>query len=251
MRIAAVVLDWAGRATARLIGETLEAEGDSLDILENTSPGGLPSLSAQGFAEYEGLVFIMAAGIAVRMIAPHLENKYEDPAVVVLDHARRYAVSLLSGHEGGANRLAYLVAEATGAEPVVTTGTETGKTVTLGIGCRRGVKREDVVDSIARGCGAAGVELGEIRVAATTDFKRNETGLKEACRELGIPLRFFSAARINALRGDFEENEVTLRQLGLNAVAEPCALLAGREAKLILPKTIYTDTTVALAREES
>jgi cobalt-precorrin 5A hydrolase len=251
MRIAAVVLDGAGRATARLIAETLEAEGDTLDIIENSSPGGLPALTAEAFTEYEGLVFIMAAGIVVRMIAPYLKNKYEDPAVVVLDDARRYAISLLSGHEGGANGLAYRVAEATGAVPVVTTGTETAKTVTMGIGCRRGAKREDIVDSIAQGCAAAAIEIGEIRLAATVDLKRDEAGLKEACRELGLPLRFFSASRINSLRGDFEENEITLRRLGLAAVAEPCALLAGREAKLILPKTIYTDTTIALAREES
>jgi cobalamin biosynthesis protein CbiG len=250
MRAAALVLGAPGRRSARLIAETLEKEGDTLDILENTDPGGLPALVAEAFGEYEGLVFVMASGIVVRMIAPHVRSKYEDPAVVVLDDARRYAISLLSGHEGGANRLAYRVAAATGAEPVITTGTETAKTVILGIGCRRGVKREDIVSAIERGCAEAEIDIAEIRLAATVDLKRDESGLKAACRELGLPLRFFSASRINALKGNFEENEVTLKRLGIAAVAEPCALLAGREARLILPKTIYTDTTVALAREE-
>ena len=76
------------------------------------------------FHRYRGHVFIMSTGIVVRMIAPLLRRKTEDPAVVVMNETGAHAVSLLSGHLGGANRLAERVAAVTGAEPVITTATD-------------------------------------------------------------------------------------------------------------------------------
>jgi len=79
---------------------------------------------AQAFDRFSGHVCVMAAGIVVRSIAPVIRHKCMDPAVVVVDEGGRYAVSLLSGHIGGANRLARTVAAAIGAEPVITTATD-------------------------------------------------------------------------------------------------------------------------------
>lgn len=79
------------------------------------------------FHRYDALVFIMAAGIVVRMIAPHLENKLQDPAVVVMDEQARHVVSLLSGHIGGANLLTQQLARGLGADPVITTATDVEK----------------------------------------------------------------------------------------------------------------------------
>ncbi len=70
------------------------------------------------------LLCIMASGIVVRLIAPLLTRKSTDPAVVVLDEKGRFAVSLVSGHLGGANRLACEVAALIGAEPVITTASD-------------------------------------------------------------------------------------------------------------------------------
>jgi cobalamin biosynthesis protein CbiG len=67
------------------------------------------------------IVLIMAAGIAVRMIAPHLGNRWEDPVVVVLDDGGRNVISLLSGQWGGANALAGDIARVLGANAVITT----------------------------------------------------------------------------------------------------------------------------------
>jgi cobalt-precorrin 5A hydrolase len=86
--------------------------------------GGIYPLVARLWPDCDGFVFIMAAGIVVRTIAPLLQAKDRDPAVVVLDDAGRFAVSLLSGHVGGANALARLCAELTGSVAVITTATD-------------------------------------------------------------------------------------------------------------------------------
>lgn len=76
------------------------------------------------FSEYDGLIFVMAAGIAVRTLAPLLVSKMSDPCAVVVDQQCRFAVSLLSGHIGGGNALARLIGERTGARAVITTATD-------------------------------------------------------------------------------------------------------------------------------
>lgn len=78
----------------------------------------------QLFAGYRGLVCIMATGIVVRLLAPCLQGKDKDPAVVVMDEKGRFAVSLLSGHLGGANDLAEELAEMCGGQAVITTATD-------------------------------------------------------------------------------------------------------------------------------
>jgi cobalt-precorrin 5A hydrolase len=87
-------------------------------------PDDLKSLIAGLWKKYDGFVLIMATGIVVRIIAPLLESKETDPAVVVMDDAGRFAVSLLSGHLGGGNELAERCAFATGARAVITTATD-------------------------------------------------------------------------------------------------------------------------------
>ncbi len=112
----------------------------------------------EAFQRYRGLIFIMAAGIVVRLISPLLKGKDVDPAVVVMDEGGRYAISLLSGHLGGANRLAERIGRLTGAQPVVTTATDVHglpsiEAIASSIECRiEGVERIKSVNSaILRG----------------------------------------------------------------------------------------------------
>ena len=84
----------------------------------------LREIVAETFHRYTGHVFLTAAGIAVRGIAPLLQGKEKDPAVVVLDQKGEYAVSLLSGHLGGGNRLAREMAAILGGRAVITTATD-------------------------------------------------------------------------------------------------------------------------------
>ncbi|MGW0208389.1 precorrin-3B C(17)-methyltransferase [Streptomyces sp. NPDC003233] len=76
------------------------------------------------FAECEQLVCFLATGAVVRLLAPLLGDKTADPGVVCVDEGGRFAVSLVGGHGGGANELAREVGELLGAEPVVTTATD-------------------------------------------------------------------------------------------------------------------------------
>ena len=78
----------------------------------------------KAWKECRKLVFIMAAGIAVRTIAPLLQDKKTDPAVVVIDEKGRHVISLLSGHLGGANTLAKEISEVAGGEAVITTASD-------------------------------------------------------------------------------------------------------------------------------
>jgi len=86
--------------------------------------GGIKSLLENAWEEYDGLIFIAATGIAVRMIAPYIKNKTLDPAVVVIDDLGKFSISLISGHLGGANELARCLADKIKATSVITTASD-------------------------------------------------------------------------------------------------------------------------------
>lgn len=104
----------------RFLPDGADADDDS-DI---TRFDRLSTAVSREFGAFDSHVFIMSAGIVVRVIASLITHKLKDPAVVVVDEAGRFAISLLSGHVGGANALARSVAAVIGAEPVITTATD-------------------------------------------------------------------------------------------------------------------------------
>jgi precorrin-3B C17-methyltransferase len=197
---------------------------------------------ALAFPRYRGHVFVMAIGAVVRMIAPLLESKWRDPAVVCVDEAGRFAVSVLSGHAGGANRLAEEVAAVLGAQAVVTTASDVlPRNLVLGIGCDRGAPPDLVARGVETLLTRHRLALASVRVIATIDLKADEPALRALAERLACPLRLFGAAELDAAPGVESFSETVRRHVGTRAVAEPAALLASGAGHLLVPRQIYTE----------
>lgn len=88
-------------------------------------------LVASLFRSHDALVCIFSLGAVIRMVAPYLVDKKSDPAVVVIDDRANHVISALSGHLGGANALARLLASFLGAKPVITTAADVNETIAV------------------------------------------------------------------------------------------------------------------------
>lgn len=110
---------------------------------------------AETFTAYDCHVHVISVGAVVRMIAPLLENKKVDPAIVCVDDAARFAICVLSGHVGRGNAFTERVAAALGATPVVTTASDVRGTLTVDIlGRELGWMLDDADRNVTRGCAA-------------------------------------------------------------------------------------------------
>jgi cobalt-precorrin 5A hydrolase len=258
-----------------------------------------PDIFSEIFPHTRRIVAIMSMGIVVRSIAPLLNDKWNDPAVVVVSPDLVYAIPLIGGHHG-ANELAKELS-ALGIQPVITTATEAagrdsvegvgercgcdivnrestrqvnaamldidvplfavkgpgiviaGPDVSIllkkgeysvGIGCRKGVKKEEVLDAIRNALAEKGVAKDDVLVYATTRKKLNESGLTEAITSLSGNLIFLDDETINAQTG-LTSSRAT--KIGLLGVAEPCALAVAKKKDLIMAKKVYGRVTVAIA----
>jgi cobalt-precorrin 5A hydrolase len=290
----------------------------------------------EAFAAQENLVCIMAAGIVVRGIAPYLKGKDTDPAVVVVDEAGRFAISLLSGHLGGANDLARRVAQVLGGTPVITTATDVqglpaldllavahgliienlpevrgiqmallagrpvrvvdpegflnglvsaypesftlepdldralaagGPTVYVGfrerawprewlrlrprnlvagMGCHQGTPAEELIDFIKQIFQQEGLCLLALRALATIAAKKEEPGLRQAARTLGVEFIWFTATELEGIGVPHPSPQVA-RHMGVASVSEAAALKAGG-VELIVTKRKGPNATLAVAR---
>lgn len=125
MNISLIYFTKSGGETCRKIEAALTADGHCCTSSEGRGlPGGLTTWTQEAFTKGDALVFVSATGIAVRAIAPYIKSKTTDPAVVVVDEKGIHAISLLSGHLGGANELTLRIAQSVGADPVITTATD-------------------------------------------------------------------------------------------------------------------------------
>jgi cobalt-precorrin 5A hydrolase len=211
--------------------------------------GGMQAFTGTLWPDHAAIVGIMASGIMVRAIGAHAATKYEDPAVIVVDDAGRFVISLLSGHEGGANRLAEQIAGETNGQAVVTTGSEAKRRIVLGIGARKGVSEEQVLAAVDEALAAAGKTRDDVRAVATIDLKKDEAGILAAAERLGVPVQIIGRERIRALQDVLREPGFVEQITGVAAVCEPAAMLAGAQTELLSRRTARDGVTVALAQD--
>lgn len=131
MKIAVLCYSDAGcRLARRIQAVLLEDEVSIHSIPKYALPNGFVAhrrLSfdmEELFSQYQALVFLSAVAVAVRSIAPHIQSKEKDPAVLAMDDLGTYVIPILSGHIGGANALAKRIAALVGALPIITTATD-------------------------------------------------------------------------------------------------------------------------------
>lgn len=129
MRTAVFAFTERGKATARRVAGALDGTQTLLTPARLAGDGFAPYAGrltdcVGGLFDRDALIFVGAAGIALRAVAPHVSDKRADPAVLCVDEAGHFVIPLLSGHIGGANTLTRRLAAALGATPVLTTATD-------------------------------------------------------------------------------------------------------------------------------
>lgn len=143
MKIAIIALTKNGSKLALSVAQKLDADiFIKKEFAEEAEIGRLSVFPIEGtlsmlieevFRKYDAFIFIMACGIVVRTIAPHIISKTSDPAVIVMDEKGQHVISLLSGHIGGANGLAADLAKITGGTPVITTSTDVNEVISFDV----------------------------------------------------------------------------------------------------------------------
>lgn len=338
MRIGIVAFTERGMRLALSLADGLRSRGNDMQVTGPARLAGAPDIRAydtlpgwteQAFANCEALVFVSACGIAVRSIAPFVQDKLHDPAVVCVDEAARHAVALLSGHVGGANALARTIGALCGAEPVITTATDVyglfavdewaarqglalcdrdaakrisahlleggtvglrsdwpiagampdglvwddagacelgmsisfdlgqrpfahtlrlvPRTVTVGLGCRRGTSAEALAEALDESLTHAHVAREAVGALATIDIKADEEGLRTLADWLGVPLITYTADELASVSGSFSSSPFVLQTVGVDNVCERAACAGG--GKLLSGRRTLGGVTVALASE--
>lgn len=326
MRIATLYFTESGRTISNLLRRQLDHGVDEFG--KDRVKGRLGQVVKRLFKEYDGLVFISSTGIAVRMIAPHIKGKTEDPAVIVVDDMGRFTVSLLSGHIGGANELSREISEVLNNISVITTASDNrgidavdlfamrndldiddmeqaklvtslmvdGKAIRLisndgfdlkysnivtdeeaeyhgtigiapfkgradvekpfcilrprsvnvGIGCRRGKSRDQIMTLIRKVFKEHKLSIDSISNIGTIDLKADEEGILEVAEYLKAKLTIFSKKEIERVQDKFRGSEFVKSQVGVTSVCEPSAYLLGE--RLIVEKESLDGVTVAVSK---
>lgn len=245
---AVIAVTEKGLKLAKLVNEQIPSELYFPDKLGGNYSS-IKDCFAEIFVKHKNIVAIMAQGIVTRMIAPHIKSKYTDPAIVTCDEVGRFAISTLSGHEGGANMLAHMVSSITGADPVITTATEANRTHIMGVGCRKDTTKEAVLDAIRQGCLDAGIAIDDLRLITSAWVKKNEQGIIKAASELNVYQRFLPESYYKNNNYSFEIHDAPMKHFGIPGVAEPSAVLAATNPEVIMKRKTYGDVTIAVVKE--
>ncbi|MCG8335640.1 MAG: cobalt-precorrin 5A hydrolase [Proteobacteria bacterium] len=122
------------------------------------------------------------------------------------------------------------------------------KVLHVGIGCRQGKSSEDILDAIQQVFRINNLSLKSIQSLATIELKKDEPGIKQACKVLECQLTIFPVEQIHTIEKHFEQSDFVRETTGVGAVSEPCAVLSG--GNLIVNKQMMDGITIAVAKKD-
>lgn len=230
---------------------------------QNNWPDAVVDYKPKPFAEFvqtafqngDWLVFICATGIVMRTLAPVIQDKYQDPPVLVLDEEGKFVIPLLSGHEGGANEWGAQVAKALSAQLVMTTAKPYLNPVyTLGMGCERNCPLEFLESLMLDALSQKGLTPNDIHSLNSIDIKADEINLIALAEKYHWDFNTYSAQQLAPMESLLStKSDYIFNTVGVYGVAESAALLAaqiktGTEPELILNKIKNAKATCAVAR---
>ena len=218
-------------------------------------PQPFKNIVQQRFQAGHRIVLICAMGIAVRTLAPVLQNKHQDPAVLVIDELGSFVIPLLSGHEGGANEWARQLSEWLDAQCVITGAQRYTHPLRIaGIGCERNCPLEALYQLLDDTLPAYGLNRQVLHAIASIERKRDEEGLLLLAEQLGISIDFYPASILQEYGERLtQRSDIVFRETGCYGVAEAAALahaerLSKQRAELIIPKHKNAQATLAVAQ---
>ena len=121
------------------------------------------------------------------------------------------------------------------------------RTLTLGVGCKRGTDAAHLEDCFRAFLHENGVSPLAVRAVATIDVKKDEAAILALCEKYRFPLQTYSAAELNAVPGVFAHSDFVMKTVGCGCVCERAAVMTG--GRLLVGKTAMQGVTLALAGE--
>ncbi|MFT5721955.1 MAG: cobalt-precorrin 5A hydrolase [Motiliproteus sp.] len=265
-----IALTEAGKRLAERIQAVLAASNTDSALWYRPQP--FAEQVQRAFRRGDALIFICATGIVVRTLAPVIQDKRQDPPVLVLDEQGQFVIPLLSGHQGGANEWAAQLVErlrAQGLAPqlVSTTANPYLQPVyTAGLGCERNCPEEELRRLLDSCLVKAGLVIGQLDSLNSIAIKADETGLIGLAATLATPYQTWEVAQLATMdRWLSTRSDYVFNTVGVYGVAESAALYAafyatsyatsyatpqrsGTAPELVLVKHKTAKATCAIAR---
>lgn len=165
------------------------------------------------FNEYDAIIAVMASGILIRTIAPLIESKLTDPAVINIDDNGKFVISTLSGHLGGANELTNKIADLINATPVITTSTDVNNKLGIDVLARDLYLTIDNPNEILF-FNKSILEGKEVALTINPNGKFDYLFeyLSENDREINVSIFYSSKVSTNEIIVSLEEHEMTFKE---------------------------------------
>ena len=211
MKIAIISVSKKGRKLAFDLKDKLDLDSTIIkcDLYHKNVKKCFPIL----FYEYDAIIAVMASGILIRSIAPLVESKVTDPAVINIDDNGKFVISALSGHLGGANELAGKVAGLIDATPVITTSTDVNKKLGIDVLAKDLYLSIDNTKEILH-FNKAILEGREISLTVNPDmnFDYLFDYLNNVTLEINVSIEYSPKVDTDEIHVSFDEHELTLKE---------------------------------------